>query len=244
MLTNTPQYIIDEEERLLQSGVSKEKVNILKNHIEKLIASGTKNSLPNISDVEDIMQRFAKRYHDYITEYQAVIAADQFKKDLIAALSSLPVAEVNHMANKIITTVSHLRTMSPDMIYGEVLQLIAQNPKNTKHTEVFHTIIDFYVDRIMSAGIVEQNKTTSAWTSLDEIARLFTSNKEFLQDAKPEKLNRKALGLQKAFRTIVQGIQTRKTETIRKGWRKNFIQNSEVGEMIDRYLWDIEQSLN
>ncbi|MCX6734253.1 MAG: hypothetical protein NTX63_05620 [Candidatus Peregrinibacteria bacterium] len=261
MFLRAPQHITDHEEALRLAGVEYTFVDDLKAHVKDIgtrdkSVAAPHNTIEKIDravrnvtkemdridpEIRDKMQEFAIRYHAYITDHEAVIAADDFKKDLIAALRGIPEIEAVHIANKIITAVGSTKKMSAEDIYREVLVLIKKNPKNTKQAEIFHAIIDFYIDKLVSDGTIEQDENAKAWTALDQLARIFTTHKEFLYHAKPEKLNRKGKAMQRALRAIVKGIQMRKTNIVREGIQAEFIKTDEVGTIIDQHLWEIEQ---
>lgn len=175
---------------------------------------------------------------------EELIAANQFRKNLSKALSSLPEIEILHMANKIITAVSHLNRANPETIYKEILQLIDQNPRNIENARIFHTIIDLYIDRIIGDGTVQQQSGIHAWISLDELTRIFMTVKDFLFGADPRKLNEKDQGTQKAVCAIITGVQTRKTQVIRGALQDNLLRNPEIVDIIDHHLWEIERHLS
>ncbi len=183
---------------------------------------------------------------NYIVEdnRKELVAADAFRKKLSIALSGLHEIEVLHMANKIITAVSHLNRTNPETIYKEILQLINQNPRNIENVRIFHTIIDLYIDRIIGDGTVQQQGGIHAWISLDELTRIFMTIKDFFYSADPMKLNEKDQGIQKAIRAIITGVQTRKTQIIREGLQNNLLQNPEIIDIIDHHLWEIERHLS
>lgn len=261
MLLRAPQHIIDHEEALRLAGVEWTYVDDLKAHVKDIgthdkSAAAPHNTFEKIDravrnvtkemdridpEIRDKMQEFAIRYHAYITDHEAVIAADEFKKNLITALRGIPEIEAIHIANKVITAVGNTKKMSADEIYREVIWLIRKNPKNTKQAGIFHNIIDLYIDKLLSDGTIEQDENAKAWTSLDQLARIFTTNKEFLYRSKPETLNQRGKALQRAVQVIVKGIQVRKTSIVRAGIREDFIKTDEVGMIIDQHLWEIEQ---
>ncbi len=173
-----------------------------------------------------------------------LVAADTFRKNISIALSNLPAIEVIHMANKIITAVSHLNRTNPETIYKEILQLIDQNPRNIENARIFHTIIDLYIDRIVGDGTVQQQSGIHAWISLDELTRIFMTVRDFLYGADPRKLNEKDQRTQKAICTIITGVQTRKTQVIRGALQDNLLRNPEIVDIIDHHLWEIERHLN
>lgn len=175
---------------------------------------------------------------------EELIAADQFRKNLLKALSSLSEEEVLHMANKIITAASHLNRTNPETIYKEILQLIDQNPRNIKNAKIFHTIIDLYIDRRINDGTVGQQGGIHAWISLDELTRIFMTVKDFLYGADPKKLSEKDQGTQKAICTIITGVQTRKTQVIRGALQNNLLRNPEIVDIVDHHLWEIERHLH
>lgn len=175
---------------------------------------------------------------------EELIAADQFRKNLSMALSNLPEIEVLHMANKIITAVSHLNRLTAKIIYHEVLHLINRNPRNIDNARIPHTIIDLYIDRIMGEGTVQQQSGIHAWISLDELSRIFMSVGDFLYRAVPEKLSPEDQKIRRAIHAIIRGIQTRKTEIIRNELQKNLLRNPEIEDLLDRHLWDIERHLS
>lgn len=176
--------------------------------------------------------------------HEELIAANQFRKKLSIALPNLPEVEVLHMANKIITVVSHLNRTNPETIYREILQLIDQNPRNVENARIFHTIIDLYIDRIIGDGTVQQQSGIHAWISLDELTRIFMSVKDFLYSADPKKLSEKDQGTQRAICTIITGVQTRKTQVIRGALQGNLLRNPEIVDIIDHHLWEIERQLS
>ncbi len=263
MLTTTPEHIADHEADLLDAGFSMEQIDALKAHIE-LIAVGRANtneitindSITRVVDIavtdldtlspkiKSIMIAFANRYHAYIGQYEAVIAANRFRKDLISVMSSIPEAEAQYMAQKIITSISHIENISPNTIYREVLQLIIVNPKKISKPKIFHVIIDMYVQKILSEKAIRHQDSAYAWISLDTMARVLMTDKEFAYHAKSENLTPKGRGIQRALRNIVKGIQTRNTAMIRKGIEHNFLKNQEIGSMADELLSNIEKYIH
>jgi|GEM_PF-6848456 len=265
MALQVPLFITETEDELRLAGVDESYVDNLKadirditnipdrtlgaphNTFEKIdrAVRRTAQEMTRIDPaIRDKMREFAIRYHAYVTDHKAVITADEFKKDLMLALHGIPEIEAIYLANKIITAVRNTKKVSAEEIYREVLSLIRKNPKNTKNANIFHTIVDLYIDKLLSDGTIEQDENAKAWTSLDQLARIFTTDKEFLYRTKPETLSRKGKVIQQAIQTIVKGIQTRQTNTIRKGIQENFIGTDDIGIIIDQYLWEIEQRIH
>lgn len=195
-------------------------------------------------DIEVAMRTFAQRYHVYLTQNEAVIAANNFRQNLFRSLSTLPQEEVLHMANKVITAISHMFRPNAKDIYDEVLDLVNRNPKSEKSARTFHFIIDMYVDKITSGERLLDSGSMDAWVMLDKMAEILTTDEEYLYGKDPRTLNANGRRIQAGIKMIIEGIQKRNTATIRSGFRYHFLRRSELGEVAHQLIWDIERRLH